>query len=41
MPLRSVWIDESKLHWVASEACASNRESETSELAKDHLLLAA
>jgi len=41
MPLKSVWINDSRLHRVADEACASPRESETTELAEDHLLAAA
>jgi hypothetical protein len=40
LPLKGVWIDESRLNRVADEACASPRESETTELAEDHLLAA-
>ncbi len=39
-PLKGVWIDESRLHRVADQACASSRESETTELTEDHLLAA-
>jgi hypothetical protein len=39
-PLKGVWIDESRLHRIADQACASPRESETTELAEDHLLVA-
>jgi len=41
MPLRSVWIDESRLHRIASEADTVNHASETTEFAEDHLCLAA
>jgi len=41
MPLKGVWIDESRLHRIAEEACASPRENETTELAEDHLPVAA
>jgi hypothetical protein len=40
-PLKGVWIDEATLTRVADEACISPRESETTELAEDHLLVAA
>ena len=40
-PLKGVWIAESRLHRLAEEACASPRESETVDLADDHLLLVA
>jgi len=36
-PLKAVWISESRLHRIAGEACASPCESETTELAEDHL----
>lgn len=39
-PLKGIWIDDSRLHRIANEACASPRESETTELAEDHLLVA-
>jgi len=41
LPLKAVWIDESRLQRAAAEACASPRESETTEVPEDHLLLAA
>jgi hypothetical protein len=41
LPLKGIWFDESHLHCTADENCASPRESETTELAEDHLLLAA
>jgi hypothetical protein len=40
LPLKGVWIDESRLNRVADEDGASPRESETTELAEDHLLAA-
>jgi len=40
-PLKGVWIDEAKLHRVVSETCSANRQSETAEVAEDHLLMAA
>ncbi|HTV66085.1 MAG TPA: hypothetical protein VMD98_10790 [Bryocella sp.] len=41
MPLKSVWINEAQLHGFGSQACIAERESETRELADDHLALAA
>ena len=40
LPLKGVWIDEIRLNRIAGEVCASPRESETTELAEDHLLAA-
>lgn len=39
-PLKGVWINESQLRRIADQACASPRESETTELTEDHLLAA-
>ncbi len=39
-PLKGVWINESQLRRIADRACASSRESETTELTEDHLLAA-
>ncbi len=39
-PLKGVWINDSPLHRIADQACASPRESETADLAEDHLLVA-
>ena len=39
--LARVWIDESKLHRLQNDRCTANSESETAELAEDHLVLAA
>jgi hypothetical protein len=39
-PLKGVWIDASRLHRIVDDACASPRESETTELTEDHLLAA-
>ena len=41
LPLKGVWIDESRLNRITDEACASPRETENTELAEDHLLVAA
>jgi hypothetical protein len=41
LPLKGVWIDESKLHRLASEPFTANRENETADLAEDHLVRAA
>jgi len=41
MPLKSVWINDAKLRSLASEVCVAHRESESRELAEDHLALAA
>ena len=41
MPLKGVWIDESKLRSLQSDACKENGETETADLADDHLVLAA
>ena len=41
LPLKAVWIDESKLHRLQNDRCTANSESETAELAEDHLVLAA
>lgn len=40
-PLKSVWINDSHLHRTTDEACTSPREPETSDLADDHLPVAA
>lgn len=40
VPLKGVWINDSRLLRIADEACASPRESETTEHAEDHLLAA-
>ena len=40
MPLKALWINESRLHAFANGACAAARESESTELAEDHLLAA-
>ena len=40
-PLKGVWIDDSQLHRTTVEAGASPRETETSDLAEDHLSAAA
>jgi hypothetical protein len=41
MPLKSLWIDESKLDGSAGETGASTAETENSEYADDNLRLAA
>jgi hypothetical protein len=41
MPLKGVWIDESKLRRVTNESCEVKADNETTELAEDHLALAA
>jgi hypothetical protein len=41
MPLKGVWIDEAMPRCIVNEFAASQRESETTELAEDHLLVAA
>jgi hypothetical protein len=41
MPLKGVWIDESKLRSLQSDACKENGETETADPADDHLVLAA
>jgi hypothetical protein len=41
MPLKSVWINEAKLHHLATEAGRANRESETAGVSEDNLSLAA
>jgi hypothetical protein len=40
-PLKGLWIDETKLHRGVSETCSANRQSETAEVAEDHLPMAA
>lgn len=39
-PLKGVWINESRLHRIADQTGASSRETETTELAEDHLFVA-
>ncbi len=41
LPLKGVWINESKLHRFAGEPGKANRENGTPEFAEDHLALAA
>jgi len=41
MPLKSVWIDESKIRGLGREFCAAERHNDSNELAEDHLALAA
>lgn len=41
MPLKSVWINEFALHELSSGNGVLRYDSETAELAEDHLLLAA
>jgi len=41
MPLKSVWINEAKLHHFEPAICSTERESESRECADDHLVLAA
>jgi hypothetical protein len=41
LPLKGVWIDEAQLRGFASRASVADRESETRELAEDHLPVAA
>ncbi len=41
IPLKGVWINDCRLRRIAGAACASPRESETTELAEDHLPSAA
>jgi hypothetical protein len=40
-PLKSVWINESAFRDAVEENSSATCESETTELAEDHLLLAA
>ncbi len=40
-PLKSVWINESKLHDFGEELSAATHDEEDRELADDHLALAA
>jgi hypothetical protein len=41
MPLKSVWMNESKLHGFGEELTAASHGEEDCELADDHLILAA
>ena len=41
MPLKSVWIDESKLRRFGREFRGSTHQGQMRELAEDHLVLAA
>ncbi len=41
MPLKSVWMNESALHELSSGNGVMKCDSETTELAEDHLSLAA
>lgn len=41
MPLKGVWIDESKLRHFQNEPRTENDENQTADLAEDHLVLAA
>jgi hypothetical protein len=41
LPLKSVWLDEAKLRFEGPASCGNRRESESRDLAEDHLVLAA
>jgi hypothetical protein len=41
LPLKGVWVDESKVRRLANATAVENKPSETPELAEDHLVLAA
>jgi hypothetical protein len=41
LPLKGVWVDESKVRRMANATAVENQPSETPELAEDHLCLAA
>ena len=40
MPLKGVWINEAPLHSFGKEVASAARESESRELAEDHLVAA-
>jgi len=41
MPLKSVWIDEAKLHRTADEVGAPMLETDSAEVPEDHLVFVA
>ncbi len=41
LPLESVWFNDAKLRAFGSDVRSAERESESPELAEDHLVLAA
>ena len=41
MPLKSVWIERSKLRGFGEQLCAAEPECDSHEFAEDHLALAA